>query len=226
MAEEKKENLEQEIKEEVSREVKTFERRVMILAAAVIIVIGGGVAATSYFLVSSGQVSIDKSQIEAPQVDLAPTVSGILQNIFVEEGQTIAPNTVVAQVGNQLIKSTAGGLVISASNDVGENVAAGTPVVSTIDPTQLRVVGQVDENKGLSSIVVGDAARFTVDAFGGQSFSGVVDEVSPTSHASGVVFDISNERQTQTFDVKVYYDTAKYPQLKNGMSARIWVYTK
>jgi len=220
------ENLEQKIVEEVDQELKTFERRVMMLAAAVIIVIGGGIAAASYLLVSSGQVPIDKSQIEAPQVDLAPTVSGVLQNIFVEEGQEIAPNTVVAQVGDQLIKSTAGGLVISASKDIGKNVAIGTPVVSTIDPTQLRVVGQVDENKGLSSIAVGDAARFTVDAFGGQTFPGVVEEVSPTSHASGVVFDISDQRQTQTFDVKVYYDTATYPQLKNGMSARIWVYTK
>ena len=55
----------------------------MMLAAAVIIVVGGGIAAASYLLVSSGQVSIDKSQIEAPQVDLAPTVSGVLQNIFV-----------------------------------------------------------------------------------------------------------------------------------------------
>jgi multidrug resistance efflux pump len=220
------ENLEQEIKEEVNHEVKTFERRILMLAAAVVLVVGGGIAAVSYFLVSSGQISIDKSQISAPQVDLAPTVSGVLQNIFVEEGQTISPDTVVAQVGNQLIKSTAGGLVISASKDIGENVAAGTPVVSTIDPGELRVVGQMDENKGLSSIAVGDAVRFTVDAFGGQTFSGVVDEVSPTSHASGVVFNISDQRQTQTFDVKVYYDTAKYPQLKNGMSARIWIYTK
>jgi hypothetical protein len=29
----------------------------------------------------------------------------------------------------------------------------------------------------------------------------------------------------QKFDVKVAYDQAQYPQLKNGMSARIWVYT-
>jgi hypothetical protein len=64
-----------------------------------------------------------------------------------------------------------------------------------------------------------------VDAFGSQQFSGVIDEVAPTSNASGVVFNISSARETQQFDVKARFDATKYPQLKNGMSARMWVYT-
>jgi len=216
------ENTETEIK----NEVKSMERRVLMIAAGIIVVVGGGIAAVSYFAVSSQEVYIDKAAIQAPEVDLAPSVSGILRNVFVNEGDTVPPNTVVAQVGNELVKSTAGGLVISASQDIGKNVAAGTPVVTMIDPAELRVVGQVDETKGLASLAVGDSARFTVDAFGGESFTGVVDEISPTSHASGVVFNISDQRQTQTFDVKVRYDITKYPQFRNGMSARIWVYTK
>lgn len=211
---------------EVKQEVKTLERRILMVAAGLVIVIGGGIAAAAYFAVSSQVISIDKAQIEAPQVDLAPVHGGVLQNVFVNEGDTVPPGTVVAQVGNELVKSTAGGLVISASKDIGKNVAPGTPVVSTIDPSQLRVVGQIDENKGLSDIAVGDQAVFTVDAFGGTKFSGVVSEISPTSHASGVVFNISDQRETQTFDVKVSYDTAAHPEFRNGMSARISIYKK
>jgi hypothetical protein len=48
--------------------------------------------------------------------------------------------------------------------------------------------------------------------------------VSPTSEQSGVVFDISSERPTNQFDIYVRFDPTAYPQLKNGMSARIWVY--
>lgn len=214
------ENIEQEVKSEV----KTLERHVLMIAAALLIVVGGGIVAAAYLSASNATVYIDKSQVEAPQVDLAPTVSGVLQNMFVEEGETIAPNTLVAQVGNELIKSTSGGLVISASKDIGKSVAAGTPVVSTIDPMQLRVVGQLEEDKGLASVAVGNRARFTVDAFGGKEYDGVVSEVSPTSHSSDVVFSISDKRQTQDFDVKVYFDESKYPELKNGMSARIWVF--
>lgn len=206
--------------------VKAFERRALVLAVAAVVVVGGAIAGLAYVAVSQRVVYIDKSTIEAPEVDLAPTVSGVLQNMYVTVGETIPADTIVAQVGDQLVKSTSGGLVISAEQNIGENVAAGTPIVKTIDPSELRVVGQVDENKGLSSVTIGDPVTFTVDAFGGKTFTGVVDEVSPTSHASGVVFNISDQRQTQTFDVKARYDVAKYPEFKNGMSARMWVYTQ
>lgn len=195
-----------------------------MFAAGLVLVVGGAAAAAAYLLVSSGQVYMDKAQIDAPEVDLAPAHAGILQDIFVEEGENIPPNTVVAQVGTELIKSTAGGLVISASKDIGRSVAAGTPVVVVVDPAELRVVGQLDEDKGLAYVSVGQRAVFTVDAFGGKRYEGVVSEVAPSSNQSDVVFSISDKREVKAFDVKVYYDQARYPELKNGMSARIWVY--
>jgi len=201
-------------------------RMPLYVAAALIIVVGGGIAGAAYFAVNSNRVSIDKADVEAPQTVLGPTVPGTLMQVYVAPGDTVAAGTVVAEVGTELIRSTSGGLVINTDNDIGASVAPGTAVVTMIDPTQLRVVAQVDENKGLSSIAVGDSATFTVDAFGSKQFTGVVDEVSPTSHASGVVFNISDQRQTQTFDVKVRFDVAAHPELKNGMSARLTIYTK
>jgi len=108
----------------------------------------------------------------------------------------------VANVGTELIKSTSGGLVISVNNNIGQTVGPADVVVATLDPTQLRVVGQVVEDKGLVDIKVGQQAEFTVDAFGSQKFYGVVDEVSPTSEASDVVFSVSDNREEQNFDVK------------------------
>jgi len=196
------------------------------VAAALIIVVGGGIAGAAYFAVNSNRVSIDKADVEAPQTILGPSTAGTLMQLYVAPGDTVAAGTVVAEVGTELIRSTNGGLVINTDNDIGASVAPGTAVVTMIDPSQLHVVAQVDENKGLSSIAVGDSATFTVDAFGSKQFTGVVDEVSPTSHASGVVFNISDQRQTQTFDVKVRFDVAAHPELKNGMSARLTIYTK
>ncbi len=128
----------------------------------------------------------------------------------------------VAQVGTELVKTTTPGIVISAASTVGSLAGPSAPVVTVIDPSALRVVGEVKEDKGLADIEVGDRAVFTVDAFGGQKFEGVVDEVSPTSNESDVVFSVSDKREEQQFDVKVAYDQEKYPQLKNGMSAKIW----
>jgi hypothetical protein len=48
--------------------------------------------------------------------------------------------------------------------------------------------------------------------------------VAPTSEQSDVVFNISDQRPTSQFAIYVRFDTTQYPQLKNGMSAKIWVY--
>jgi multidrug resistance efflux pump len=201
-------------------------KRVIVIAAAIVVVLGGGIAALTYWAVAGKTVYIDKAQIQAPLVTLTASTPGILRAVYVREGDVIRPNTVVAQAGVELIKSTSGGLVVAVNNNIGKQVSSQDIIVSLVDPSQLRVVGQVAENKGFTLIHVGQTVEFTVDAFGGKKYLGLVDEVSPTSHASGVVFNISDQRETQTFDIKVRYDTSALPQLKNGMSARVWIYVK
>jgi multidrug resistance efflux pump len=199
---------------------------VAIISALVIIGVVGGAA---YFYVSSKTVYIDQSVIQAPLINLSPANSGVLQSVFVNVGDMVTANEPVAQVGNEIVEAQTSGEIVSVDQNIGEyeNALTGQAIVATmIDPTQLRVVGELDENKGLADVTVGDSATFTVDAFGSQQFQGVVDEVAPTSNAGSVVFDISDQRPTNQFDVYVRFDPTKYPQLKNGMSARIWVYTK
>lgn len=182
-----------------------------------------------YYYVSSKTVYIDLSQIQAPLINLSPTNSGVLQALYVNPGDTVAANQPVALVGNEVVEAQTAGEIVTTNNNIGQfmNTLTGQGTVATmIDPTQLRVVGNLDENKGLDNVAVGDPATFTVDAFGGEQFKGVVDEVAPTSEQSDVVFNISDERPTNQFAVYVRFDPTQYPQLKNGMSARIWVYTQ
>ncbi len=217
--------LEKEILVE-ENQIKNLNRRVLMLTAAFVLVVGGAIGGGVYWLISRNQVAIDNSQISAPQIDLAPQTAGILQEIYVRAGDTIDANTIVAQVGDELIKSKVAGLVISVQNDTGKLFNPGQPVVSMIDPTELRVVGQLDENKGLKDVRVGDPATFTVDAFGSKQYYGTVDEISPTARSGDVVFNISDQRPTQSFDVKVRFDTSAYPELRNGMSAKIYINTQ
>jgi multidrug resistance efflux pump len=191
------------------------------------IVVIGGVGAGLYYYVSSKTVYIDLSQIQAPLINLSPTNSGVLQAMYVNPGDMVTANEPVALVGNQVVEAQTAGEIVTTNNNIGQymNTMTGAGTVATmIDPTQLRVVGNLDENKGLNNVVVGDPATFTVDAFGGQQFKGVVDEVAPTSEQSDVVFNISDQRPTNQFAIYVRFDTTQYPQLKNGMSAKIWVY--
>jgi multidrug resistance efflux pump len=196
----------------------------IILGLLVVVgLIGGG----AYFYVSSKTISIENSTITAPLINLSPVNSGILQAVFVNEGDEVPANTPIAQVGTEIVKSTTAGEIVSVDQNLGQylNAVTGQATVATmIDPTQLRVVGNLDENKGLSDIQVGDAATFTVDAFGSRVYKGVVDEVAPTSEETDVVFNISDARPTNEFAVYVRFDPTLYPELKNGMSARILVY--
>ncbi len=197
----------------------------VIIGLVAITAVGGGL----YYYVSSKTVYIDLSQIQAPLINLSPTNSGVLQAVYVNPGDTVAANQPIALVGNQVVEAQTAGEIVSTNNDIGQymNTMTGQGAVATmIDPTQLRVVGNLDENKGLDNVKVGDPATFTVDAFGGEQFKGVVDEVAPTSEQSSVVFNISDQRPTNQFAVYVRFDPSQYPQLKNGMSARIWVYTQ
>jgi len=203
-----------------------MNRKLIIWVIGGFVVIGG-LGAGLYYYVSSKTIYIDLSQVQAPLINLSPTNSGVLQAVYVKPGDTVMANEPVALVGNQVVEAQTGGEIVTTNNNVGQymNTMTGAGTVATmIDPTQLRVVGNLDENKGLSDIQVGDAATFTVDAFGSQVFNGVVDEVSPTSEQSDVVFNISDQRPTNQFAVYVRFDPTQYPQLKNGMSAKIWVY--
>lgn len=212
----------------IEGEIKNTKRKVMIIAgsvlAALLVIIAG-----AYIYVSSKTVYIDQSVIAAPLVELSPVNSGILEAVFVNVGDAVSQDTPVARVGDEVVKAKTSGEIVSVDNNIGEfvNVLTGQGAVAAmIDPTQMRVVGHLEENKGLADVAVGDLATFTVDAFGSKTYEGVVDEVSPTSRQSDVVFNISDQRPTNEFDVKVRFDPAKYPELANGMSARIWIYKK
>ena len=185
-------------------------------AIALVLVIAGGYL---YWQSSSTRIGIDTSLISAPLIELSPTTAGQLTQTYVNEGDVVAANTPVAQVGNEIIKTKIAG-------DIGKTFNPGQAVVTMIDPGALRVVGTIDENKGLSKIQVGQLANFTVDAFGSKVYNGVVDEVDPTSNQSDVVFNISDQREIQLFDVKVRFNAAEYPELKNGMSAKLTIFTK
>jgi multidrug resistance efflux pump len=179
-----------------------------------------------YAMTVSTRVAVDTALIEAPTIDLAASQPGTLQEVYVHTGDDVAANTVVARVGNELIKTKVAGTIIAIAEKLGTQVSPSQPVVQMIDPAQLRVVGKVDENKGLDRLQVGDSVVFTVDAFGGREFSAVVDEIAPTSEQSGVVFNISDKRAVKQFEIQARFDAASYPELKNGMSARMRVYTR
>ena len=191
-----------------------------------IIVICGAVLGLFYWKSTSSYIAIDMSQIEAPVIQIGPESEGILTAVYVKNGDEVKINQTLAQVGSEILSAKIDGTIIDVQNTPGQVFMPGSVVVSMIDPSQLRVVGKIDEDKGLSSIKIGDPATFTIDAFGGKEFTGIVDEISPTSNQSGVTFSISDKREIKQFNIKVRYDVLQHKEFKNGMSVKLRVYAK
>jgi len=174
----------------------------------------------------TGRVFIDNSLIQAPVITVSPSIAGKVKEMDVKEGQTVSPGDALAVVDSQTLRADTDGLVISAADLTGSTVNQTTTLVQMIRPVNMRVAGTIDENKGLNAIHVGQVVSFTVDALPGATFWGYVDEVSPSSVAPVFSFSTSTERSTQQFTVYARFDTGAYPMIKNGMSAKMIVYTK
>ena len=199
-----------------------FQNKAVIFAIIILLLIA---AFAGYYFVKSvnSTVYVDQAQISAPSVNLTSINGGILKETFVNEGEILAPNTLIARVDKEIIKTRSGGELIKLNGGIGRNVIKGETVATIINPGELKVVGQVPENKGLEFIHAGQSAYFTVDAYGSKKFYGMVDEVSPAASVGALTFNISDKRTVQNFDVKISFNINDYPELKNGMSAKIWV---
>jgi membrane fusion protein (multidrug efflux system) len=200
---------------------KKFLKRFFIVVI-IILIIG------SYIVYQkvADRTFIDDSLIQAPLITINPTTGGRVQEMDVTEGQKVQKGDQLAIVGSETIRAATDGLIVSAPNITGSTASVQTQIIQMINPVDIRVAGTLDENKGLNDIRVGQVVSFTVDAFPGKTYWGFVDEISPTAKTAQLSFSISSERPTQQFVVYARFDSAKYPEIKNGMSAKMTVYTK
>ena len=199
-------------------------KRKQLMLLALFTFLAAAAIALFYLYLSQDRVYVEDSYITANEINLSSTTGGKLQKLFVSAGDSVSANQVIAQVGNDLVKTKDSGMVISTNNEIGKNFSPNETVATMIRPQDLRVDAKVEEDKGLSDIKVGQEVTFTVDAFGSKKFAGIVDEISPTPRSGDVVFNISDARQEQEFDVKIRFDVYNYPEIKNGMSAKVWIY--
>jgi len=192
------------------------------IALLLLILVGSYIA----YLFYTGRIFIDDSLVQAPIITISPSSGGKVQEMDVTEGQQVQKGDQLAIVGSETVRANTDGLIVTAPDITGSTVNTQTQLIQMIRPVDLRVAGTLDENKGLDQIKIGQVVSFTVDAFPGKTFWGYVDEISPTAKTAQIAFSISSERPTQQFVVYAKFDSAKYPEIKNGMSAKMVVYTK
>jgi multidrug resistance efflux pump len=210
----------------MKRTIAKFRERQFLKKVGIVVLILLIIGAVVVYEELANRVFIDDSLIQAPIITVSPSTTGTVQEIDVTEGQTVQKGDTLAVVGSQTIRALTDGLIISAPNITGSSVGPQTQLIQMIQPVDMRVAGTLDENKGLDDIKVGQVVSFTVDAFPGKTYWGYVDEIAPTAKTAQLSFSISSERPTQQFVVYANFDATKYPEIENGMSAKMTVYTK
>ena len=202
---------------------ENFNKIIPIVVVIALIIFAG---VFLYFFNTSERLFIDKSIIQAPIITISSSVQGKVQEIDIKEGQTVESGETLAVVGSETLRAQTDGLIISASDLTGSTVNQATQLIQMIRPINIRVVGTIDEDKGLNKIKVGQVISFTIDALPGKTYWGFVDEISPSALAPAFTLSSSTERQTQQFSIYAKFDTTSYHDIKNGMSAKMVVYTK
>jgi multidrug resistance efflux pump len=202
-----------------------FKKKWVQSLAGILIIIIIVLGSLVYKSISS-YVSIENGTVSAPVIAIAPEAYGILDEVYVKVGDTVTSGEPLAHIGSETLTSKIDGLVIDVNNTPGQLFAPTQAVIKMIDPNELRIVGTLKEDAGFSKIKAGNPVTFTLDAFKGQTYTGVVDEISETSKDSSVVFSISDKREVKDFTIKIKYDNAKHGEFKNGMSSKIKVYYK
>lgn len=195
--------------------------RVIISVILILIIVGG----YFYFQKSTGRVKIDNSLIQAPLLSIAPSNPGTLMELDAIEGHLVKAGDVLAVVGSETLRAKSDGLIVTSANQVGGVVSPASPLIQMIRTQDLRVVGTLDENKGLDMIKVGQPVSFSVDALPGKTFWGYIDEIAPSAKQTQVAFSISSERPIQQYQIYARFNSSN-SQIKNGMSAKMIVFTK
>ena len=206
--------------------IKKIRGNPLLLGGLIVLVILAAVGGLLYWNDLQSKVYVENSQITAPVISINPTSPGIISELYVSVGDQVRKDQILAKVGDEVLVAKTSGVITGVENTPGQLVNPAMdprPVISMIDPRELRVTGRVQEDKGLKDIAPGQHVDFTVDAFPSTQYQGVVEKVAPSSRVGDIVFSISDKRQEQEFDVTVSYDINAYPELKNGMSAKMWI---
>ncbi len=129
---------------------------------------------------AEAQALASKSKVSSAKAALAIAKSQINEAEATVELRIAAKDKRMVDLDNTIIRSPVDGVVIDRNVDVGQTVAASlsAPTLFTIaqDLRKMQVSTYVDE-ADIGLIKEGQAAQFTVDAFGTRQFKGVVQQV-------------------------------------------------
>jgi HlyD family secretion protein len=136
--------------------------------------------------------------------------SAALETARVQLAQAqLALDNAVADLANTEIRATMAGTILSLNLARGQQVSSGTVAVTLADVNNLELTVNVAE-VDIEKVQVGQAVEITLDALPGQSFAGVVSQMSPASDP---------EQSVVNYPVTIQLTDDNFSGVRSGMTA-------
>jgi HlyD family secretion protein len=121
------------------------------------------------------------------------------------------------RLGYATLRAPISGVVLSKSVEPGEQVAAGTPVITLGDTGQCWLKGYIPESE-LGRVKLGQGARVTTDSQPGKVYQGRVSFISSEAEFTPKSVQTQKERVKLVYRIKVTLPNEEL-ELKPGMPA-------
>jgi HlyD family secretion protein len=166
--------------------------------------------------------------IEATEVRLSSEYGGIVEEIYVAEGDQVAvdqtvvsvqPNASTRSSSHERIRTPIAGVVLYRSVEPGEFATPGAPLITVADLDRLTLTVYVPEDR-YGQIALGGVYSVTVDSFPTEVFTGTVRHIADRAEFTPRNVQTTDSRKTTVFAIDL--DLAPSGgKLKPGMPADV-----
>lgn len=166
--------------------------------------------------------------VEATEVRLASELGGVVDEVFVAEGDLVAANQNVVSVqpsnstrgsSHERIRTPIAGTVLYRSVEPGEFASPGAPLVTVADLDHMTLTVYVPEDR-YGQILLGASYPVMVDSYPTEVFTGTVSHIADRAEFTPRNVQTTDSRKTTVFAIKL--DLAQNGgKLKPGMPADV-----
>jgi HlyD family secretion protein len=163
--------------------------------------------------------------IEAKEVHLGIVSGGVVDQVFVDEGDSVKTDQLLAIVKNisggasGSLRSPIDGIVLMRAAEPGEITTAGGSLLVVADLNNVTLTVYVPEDK-YGNVYLGQEYPVSVDSFPGQVFSGVVTHISDQAEFTPRNAQSISGRKNTVYAVKLSIYNPNL-DLKPGMPADV-----
>lgn len=216
-----------------------MSKKKIYLILVALVVVSGGALGCYYWYQGAHYVKSDDARIAADQYRVMPQITAKLDQIYVEEGDTLKKDEMIAvqdvsgldssSISKAVLRAPIDGTVIKLYSHEQEIASPSTAVAVMADMSSLYVSTNIEETD-IGRIKPGEVVDVTLDAAGGQVIQGKVSNVGQATNSVFSAIPATNtsgnfNKVTQRIPVKIALNIPEGMELIPGTNVEVRIHT-